>query len=56
MRLTPKQKSLAAKQLLAIANSYEPKKRKSLRGITYKDGVARWVGQAHDYSVKIEMK
>ena len=49
---TKKQKSWASKELLSIANAYEVKKRKSLRGIKYnKNGSAKWCGHAHDYTV-----
>jgi hypothetical protein len=52
---TPSLKKLAAKDLLARANSYEVKQRKSLRGIIYRnDGSARWIGDAHDYTVWID--
>ena len=42
----------ARRRLLAIANCYEPVKRKQLRGVFY-DGASgryRYIGQVHDYS------
>lgn len=43
----------ARSALLAIANCYEPKRRKILRGVFYdkSTGSYRWIGEAHDYSV-----
>lgn len=45
----------ARKELLVIANCYEPRKRKLLRGVYYdrQRGTFRWSGQAHDYTVCI---
>lgn len=45
----------ARKELLAIANCYETRKRKFLRGVYYdrQRGTFRWSGQAHDYTVCI---
>lgn len=42
----------ARRQLLAIANCYEPVKRKQLRGVFFDENTNRyrWIGQAHDYS------
>lgn len=42
----------ARKQLLTIANCYEVKRRKQLRGVFYdaRYGSYRWIGQTHDYS------
>ena len=52
---TPALKKLATKELLAIANGYEVKRRKTLRGIRFNlDGSAKWSGQAHDYTVWID--
>lgn len=46
----------ARKELLAIANCYEPRKRKELRGVYYdrQRGTFRWSGQAHDYTVCVK--
>lgn len=45
----------ARKELLAIANCYEPRKRKLLRGVYYdrQRDTFRWSGQSHDYTVCI---
>lgn len=44
-------KRKARRELLAIANCYEPVKRSVLRGVRfYGSGRAVFVGQAHDYS------
>ena len=52
MKWTTKQKAWASKELRDIANAYEPKRRKSLRGIRYlSNGSAKWCGHAHDYTV-----
>jgi hypothetical protein len=49
---TAKLKKAAHEALLANANNYEVKRRKYLKGIIYlADGRARWIGQAHDYTV-----
>lgn len=42
----------ARRELLVIANCYEPKKRKVLRGVFFDkpSGRYRWIGQSHDYS------
>lgn len=46
-------KKIAAQKLLEIANGYEVKQRKVLRGIRYTETSAHWSGDAHDYSVKL---
>ena len=49
---TAKLKKLAGAELLALANNYEVKYRKVLRNIRFNaDGSAKWIGQAHDYTV-----
>lgn len=51
---TRKQFRHARKELLAVANCYEVKKRKFLRGVFYRhtpQGLHfQWIGKAHDYS------
>lgn len=46
----------ARRELLVIANNYEPRRREALRGVFYDNsrGCFRWIGHAHDYSVWIE--
>lgn len=43
----------AAKELLGIANHYELKQRKFLKGIKYTNDSAHCIGHAHNYSVKL---
>lgn len=54
---TNKLKQVARKQLLSVANNYEVKRRKVLVGVKfYSDGRARWIGQAHDYTVDLSVE
>lgn len=46
-------KKQLAQELLSLANSYEPKQRKQLRGIKYLSDCAKWIGHAHDYTVHV---
>lgn len=51
---TRKQFRQARKELLSVANCYEVKKRKFLRGVFYRHTPQgfhfQWIGKAHDYS------
>lgn len=40
-------------ELLSIANRYEVKQRKVLRGVTFTETSAHWQGQAHNYSAHL---
>ena len=54
---TKQRKKAAREALLAIANQYETKRRKTLRGVVFlNDGRAKWNGHAHDYSVDMSIK
>ena len=46
---------VARAKLLALANCYEPKRRKVLRGVFFDRNTDcyRWIGFAHDYSVHV---
>lgn len=52
MTPTKQQLRTARRELLAVANNYEPRRRKVLRGVFFDSrlGCFRWIGQAHDYS------
>lgn len=49
---------IAKRELLIKANGYEPRKRKWLRNVSFKedaDGIfATWIGEAHNYSVYVK--
>lgn len=55
MNPTKKQYKQARRELLALANCYEPKRRQVLRGVFYDNekGCFRYIGKAHDYSFNI---
>lgn len=44
----------ARKELLAVANCYEPIRRKVLKGVFFdsRTNCFRWIGQAHNYSIQ----
>lgn len=43
----------ARKELLAVANCYEPNRRKVLKGVFFDSTTDcfRWIGHAHNYSI-----
>lgn len=57
MKPTRQQYRQARQQLLAVANCYEPRRRKVLRGVFFDNsrGCFRWIGHAHDYSFSVKI-